>query len=76
MREELRGYGIGTRPFFRGLHTQPFAKNQGLFLEGHYPNTEHAYKYGLYLPSSLSLTRNQIDEVCDSVELIINRFSG
>ena len=76
LREELRGYGIGTRPFFRGLHTQPFAKNQGLFLEGHYPNTEHAYKYGLYLPSSLSLTRNQIDEVCDSVELIINRFSG
>jgi len=63
----LRKYKIGTRPFFRGMHDQPVLNEMGLFVGESYPMTDHAYKYGLYVPSGMALTEKQVDVVCDAV---------
>jgi len=63
----LREKGIGTRPFFMGLHAQPIFDKMGLFNGELYPNTDRAYKQGLYLPSGLTLTKSQIDTVCNEI---------
>ncbi len=66
--------GIGTRPFFRGLHDQPTLKEQGIIFDsGHYPVSDLAYKFGFYLPSGLTLTDEQINEVCDQVDEVLAR---
>lgn len=62
---------IGTRPFFIGLHAQPALKDLGLFHSEHYPNTDHAHRYGFYLPSGMTLNKKKIDRVCDALSSII-----
>ena len=73
MMKKLRDKGISTRPFFMGLHAQPALNEMGLFIGEKYANTERAYRQGLYLPSGLTLTRSQIDLVCNAVEDIIKK---
>ena len=70
---KLKEYGIGTRPFFLGMHEQPVLRNMGLFKEEHYPVTERIYRYGLYLPSGLTLTEKQIDHVSESIKKVLNQ---
>ena len=67
----LQEAGIETRPFFLGMHEQPAFKNQGLFIGEQYPVTERLARQGLYLPSGLSLTEPQLDEVCQAIEKIL-----
>jgi perosamine synthetase len=55
--------GIGTRPFFLGLHQQPALHRLGLFEGERHPVTERLARQGLYLPSGLALTEAQVDEV-------------
>lgn len=65
---------IGTRPFFRGMHDQPVFHKMGLFINEKYPVTDQAYKYGLYLPSGMTITKDQIDIVVSELkEVIENR---
>lgn len=73
MMEKLKDEGIGTRPFFMGLHAQPVLNEMGLFIGEKYANTERAYRQGLYLPSGLTLKRSQIDLICNAVEDIIKK---
>ena len=70
MMERLRSKDIGTRPFFLGLHAQPVLQKLGLFQHERFPYTDQAHKLGLYLPSGLTLTKQQIDVVCDAVREI------
>lgn len=63
---------IGTRPFFLGLHEQPALHERGLFLNEKYPVTERAYKHGLYLPSSLTLTDNDVEWITSQLSEIIS----
>lgn len=64
--------GIGTRPFFRGLHDQPVLKLRGVISDaGYFPIAEAAYKYGFYLPSGLTLTDAQIATVCGELSAIL-----
>lgn len=65
--------GIGTRPFFMGLHAQPVFDKMGLFNGELYPNSDRAYKQGLYLPSGLTLTKSQIDTVCNEIYEIMRK---
>jgi perosamine synthetase len=67
MREHLASCGIGSRPFFYGLHSQPAFHSLGLFEGDSCPVADNAYKYGLYLPSGMTLTLSQVDEVVDAV---------
>lgn len=68
MINKLKTQNIETRPFFRGLHAQPALKDLGLFKGEKYPKTDRAYKYGLYLPSGLTLTEQQIEKVVESIK--------
>jgi perosamine synthetase len=67
----LLAEGIETRPFFLGMHEQPVFTGMGLFNEEKYPVAERIARQGLYLPSGLTLTEAQIDEVCWAVEKIL-----
>ncbi len=66
----LRERGIDSRTFFIPMHRQPVFLNMGLFRDERYPVSDHLSETGLYLPSGLTLTEAQIDEVCTSVEAI------
>jgi perosamine synthetase len=72
MMMQLRQKGIGTRPFFLGLHKQPALHELGLFKGEQYPVTERISNLGLYLPSGLTLTESQIDEVVSKVKAILS----
>jgi perosamine synthetase len=58
---------IGSRPFFLGLHEQPALNKQGLFLGESYAVTEKISKFGLYLPSGLTLIEQEIDQVVEVI---------
>ncbi len=68
---KLKEKGIDTRPFFLGMHEQPGFHKMGLFKNEHYPVAERIARQGLYLPSGLTLTENQIDEVVKAVREVI-----
>ncbi|MCX5694881.1 MAG: DegT/DnrJ/EryC1/StrS family aminotransferase [Candidatus Omnitrophica bacterium] len=74
MMEGLKEKGIGSRPFFLGLHEQPALHDLGLFKGEHYPVTERIAQQGLYLPSGMALTEKQVDEVVVSVSDVIRRI--
>jgi perosamine synthetase len=69
--QRLRELGIDTRPFFLGMHEQPVLRKRGLFHDEHYPVAERLARRGLYLPSGLSLTDKQLQQVCDAVQEIL-----
>jgi perosamine synthetase len=63
----LEQKGVMSRPFFLGMHEQPVFQNMGLFLDEHYPVAERIARQGLYLPSGLMISEDQIDQTCDAV---------
>ncbi len=67
----LQAQGVETRPFFLGIHEQPVYTNQGLFKGETYPVTERIARQGLYLPSGLTLSGDQLEEVCQAVEKVL-----
>ncbi|MBA3768476.1 MAG: DegT/DnrJ/EryC1/StrS family aminotransferase [Acidobacteria bacterium] len=68
----LREHGVETRPFFLGMHEQPVFHRHGLFLNENYPVTERLARRGLYLPSGLALTEDQMTRVCDAVHVVLS----
>jgi perosamine synthetase len=71
MMRQLKDKGIGTRPFFLGLHAQPVLRKLDILTDEAFPYTDQAHRQGLYLPSGLTLTRSQIDVVCEAVRGIV-----
>lgn len=69
--DKLREMGIETRPFFLGMHQQPVFKKMGLFLNESYPVAEKLARYGLYLPSGLTITDHQIEYVTRSLRALL-----
>jgi len=67
----LRARGVDTRPLFLGMHEQPVLQGRNLFNGEKYPVTERLAKRGLYLPSGLTLTEAQIDEVSSVVRDVL-----
>jgi perosamine synthetase len=55
---------VQTRRFFYPIHWQPPYKK---LVKGTFPNSEWLYAHGLSLPSSVTLTDEQIEEVCGKV---------
>jgi len=58
----LNKEGIGSRQFFYPLHLQPCYN-----IKGDFPNSIKAYETGLSLPSSVTLTQEQIEYVCQKI---------
>ena len=71
MAERLRALGVETRPFFLGMHEQPVFHNMGLFAGERYPVAERIARRGLYVPSGLALTLEQIEAVSEAVKRVM-----
>jgi perosamine synthetase len=69
----LRLEGVDTRPFFIGMHEQPVLRQKGLFANERYPVAERIARRGLYLPSGLTLTEEQLETVCKAVTKVLGR---
>ena len=69
--KRLQQLGVQTRPLFLGMHEQPVFHERGLHLNERYPVTERLARRGLYLPSGLTLTIEQIDAVSDAVHRVL-----
>jgi perosamine synthetase len=67
----LKQHGVETRPFFLGLHEQPVFLQRGLFVGERYPVSERIAGQGLYLPSGLALTEEQISRVSETVHEVL-----
>jgi perosamine synthetase len=65
--KKLRLLDIETRPFFLGMHEQPVFKTMGLFTDECYPVAERLARRGLYIPSSLQLSEQQMDTVASAL---------
>lgn len=63
----LEAAGIETRPFFLGMHAQPPLRERGLFDGERYPVADRLARDGFYLPSGLTLSDNQVDQVSEAV---------
>lgn len=74
--KKLREKGIDTRAFFIPMHKQPAFKNKDPKFpnrpdtDGNYPVADELGKRGFYLPSSGSLTEDEIRYVVDTIKLI------
>lgn len=67
----LKARNVETRPFFLGMHEQPVLLERGLFAGEQYPVSERIARRGLYVPSGLALTLQQIEEVSAAVQDVL-----
>jgi perosamine synthetase len=70
LRKKLFERGIDTRDFFYSVSAQPIAapfRTPGR----RFPVTERIAERGLYLPSGLALTQEQVDHVCSAIHAIL-----
>jgi perosamine synthetase len=70
--QRLKDYSVDTRPFFLGMHEQPVFRRRGLFRDERYPVAERLARRGLYLPSGLALTDDQLAQVGDAVRKVLS----
>ena len=68
---QLTKLSVGCRPFFYPMHQQPVLRARGLFEGLGYPVAERLYQRGLYVPSGLALTEDQILQVADVLSKVI-----
>lgn len=64
---QLKERGIETRPFFLGMHQQPVFQRMGMFRGESYPVAERLARQGLYIPSGLTITDEQICQIATTV---------
>jgi len=56
--------GVGSRPFYPAIHTQPPYSH----INGNFKNSEYASQRGLWLPSSSFLSDEDIEKVCTEIK--------
>lgn len=69
-RAKLLEKGIDTRDFFYSSASQPVVKKM-VGDQGPFPVSERISKEGLYLPSGLAITEEQIAYVCDTILALV-----
>lgn len=57
--------GIGTRPFYPAIHTQPPYS----WVKGDFKNAEYVSKRGLWLPSASFLSEEDIEYICQNIKV-------
>jgi len=70
--KRLAERGVETRPFFLGMHEQPAFHRRGLFVDERYPVAEKLGGQGLYLPSGVGLTEQDLERVCHAVREVFS----
>lgn len=69
--KNLKKKGIETRPFFYPMHMQPIIKKLKLINKNEkFPVSEKIYRYGLYLPSGIGNTIDEVKEVIKQLKTI------
>ncbi|MCR4311543.1 MAG: DegT/DnrJ/EryC1/StrS family aminotransferase, partial [Candidatus Taylorbacteria bacterium] len=68
LRKLLAEANIGTRDFFYPPEDQPVLRN--IIGNDKFPNSAYAGQNGLYLPSGLTITQEQIDYVIEQIKKI------
>lgn len=70
--QKLKEEGVDTRTFFIPLHKQPALINLGYYTgkEKNYPVSDEISEKGMYLPSGLAITEEQIQMVVSSIKKI------
>ena len=63
--------GVQTRPFFWPMHEQPVLQRMGLFARERYPVSERLARRGLYLPSGLGISEQQIADCAGALKEIL-----
>jgi perosamine synthetase len=63
----LRSNGIGSRTHFCPMNAQPFLRRQAGFRETACPVAESLWERGMYLPSTLTLSQDEVAEIVDQV---------
>lgn len=58
----LRAKGVDARHFFWPMHEQPVLRKRGYFFGEHYPVAERIARRGLYLPSGVGTTRDEVEK--------------
>jgi perosamine synthetase len=64
--------GIGTRPFFWPMHEQPVFRRMGLFEGEQHPVAERIARRGLYLPSGMALTAEQLERSAAALRSVLS----
>ena len=70
---ELAARGIDSRTFFCPMNLQPCLQSQPGARTTSCPVAERLWERGLYLPSSNTLTAQQIESVCSAIEEIAGK---
>ncbi len=70
--KRLLARGIDTRSFFYPLHLQPVFKQFSWYKHERLLVSENLYRYGLYLPSGLTLKREVIKNIAKVLKEIIS----
>lgn len=71
--KKLANKGIGTRPFFYPMHLQPILlKNKSIKTGLKLPNSEYLSEMGFYIPSSMTLTDEEIHFIANTINEIIS----
>lgn len=65
--EKLQRRDVETRPFFLGMHEQPVFQQMGLFSSEQYPVAERLARQGFYIPSGLTISDQQINDVATAL---------
>ncbi len=68
--QRLKEKNIETRTFFIPMHLQPIFRKIGLFRNEKHPVCERLSRQGLYLPSGVNLSVEQIAYVCEQIKKI------
>ncbi len=68
LKKHLGEQGIGSRPFFPPIHSQP-----PYGLNDEYPNTDYVSAHGLWLPSSSFLSDEDIKRVCGEIKVFYQK---
>lgn len=68
--EALKEKGIDSRTFFCPMNLQPCLNERGFMVGVVCPTAEKLWSNGLYLPSSINLTEDQIAYISDSIKEI------
>ncbi len=63
----LTGLGVQTRRFFCPMHLQPLARKYQLGIGESFPVAEKLWARGIYLPSGLGITEDEIDTVSEII---------
>tara|TARA_B100000579_G_scaffold63120_1_gene46366 strand:- start:1479 stop:2600 length:1122 start_codon:yes stop_codon:yes gene_type:complete len=74
-RKKLEKYKIETRAFFWPMHKQTALKKLNYRFRGSFKNSDYLSKFGLYLPSGLETSENEINYVCKCIKKITSELN-